>query len=427
MPLKRRDFINLSAAVTATGIISGINGCRPSEKEDAKKLMTKDLKSMTTDVLPITVQERENRIEKAQQLLREQKLDAMILDAGTSLVYFTGISWWPSERTMVAIIPAKGEVSYVCPGFEEARFRELIKIGKNVYAWQEDESPYKLIANVFKDSGILSGTIGIEERLRYFIFDGVRKEASHLYFESADPVTIPCRLIKSSAELALMQKASDLTVSAIKVGISQLQEGMKQSELSTIIEEAQQKLGGSSPFSLALFGKSSAFPHGSIKPQKLKKGDIILMDCGCSVQGYSSDITRTILFGTEPTKRQLEIWKLEQSSQLAGFAAAKIGATCEEVDTAARKVITDGGFGPGYKLPGLPHRTGHGIGMDGHEWGNMVKGNKQILVPGMCFSIEPTISIPGEFGIRHEDCVYMNDTGPKWFSQPGPSILEPFV
>ena len=256
--------------------------------------------------------------------------------------------------------------------------------------------------------------------------DGLRKEASQFNFVSGDPVTIPCRLIKSAAEIALMQKASDITVAAIKEGIKGLKEGMSPADVAAIIEGAQRQMGNDPGFALVLFGEASAFPHGTTKPQILKKGDIVLMDCGCNVQGYNSDITRTIVFGAEPTKRQLEIWNLEQRSQLAGFAAAKIGSACEEVDAASRKVITDAGFGPGYKLPGLPHRTGHGIGMDGHEWGNMVKGNKLLFEPGMCFSIEPTISIPGEFGVRHEDCVYMTAEGPKWFSPVSKSISEPF-
>ncbi len=392
-----------------------------------KRSAINDLQSITGDVVPITEQERKARIDKAQRLLTEQKIEALILDAGTSMEYFTGINWWPSERTMVAIIPAKGDVRYVCPAFEESRLRERIKIGKLVYAWQEDESPYKQIAVALKDASILSGDIGIEERLRFFIFDGIRKEAPRLNYISGDPVTIPCRMIKSTAELALMQKANDVTSAAIKFGISQLREGMAQSDLSEIIAQAQQKFGGASPDALVLFGESSSFPHGSIKPQTLKKGDIVLMDCGCTVESYTSDITRTIVFGNEPTKRQLEIWNLEQRAQAAGFNAAKPGAACEAVDAAARKVITGAGFGPGYKLPGLPHRTGHGIGMDGHEWAYMVKGNKQILQPGMCFSVEPNISIPGEFGVRLEDCAYMTEQGPKWFSQPAKSISEPFV
>lgn len=419
MTLKRRAFINLSATVAATGIVSGLSSFTPAQKEIWLPLLAADAE-------PITVKEREGRIAKAQRLLFENKMEALVLDCGTSMQYFTGISWWPSERTMVAIIPARGTVKYVCPGFEEDRLRELISIGKEVYAWQEDESPYTLIATVFKDAGISSGTIAMEERLRFFIADGIRKEAVHFNYASGDPVTIPCRIVKSAAELALMQKASDITIAAIKAGASKLKEGMSQGELASIIEDAQQQMGGNNPFALCLFGESSAFPHGSTKPQKLKKGDIVLMDCGCQVHGYCSDITRTIVFGAEPTKRQEQIWNLEKQSQAAGFAAARIGSPCENVDAAARKVITDAGFGPGYKLPGLPHRTGHGIGMDGHEWGNMVKGNKKILEPGMCFSIEPTISIMGEFGVRFEDCVYMTTDGPRWFTQPSKSIQEPF-
>ncbi len=425
MSMKRREFINLSAIAATTTVVTGLSSRSDGQAKEKGSSVDK-LKTMTDDVEPITLQERVARVEKAQRLLTENKIEALILDCGTSLQYFTGISWWPSERPMVAIIPAKGDVKYVCPGFEESRLRELIKIGKDVYVWQEDESPYKQIATALKDADIRSGNIGIEERLRFFILDGVRKEALHLNYVSGDPITIPCRMIKSSAELSLMQKAADITSAAIKFGITELREGMTQSELSSIIDNTQRKLGGQPEFSLALFGESSSFPHGSTKPRTLKKGDIVLMDCGCTVENYSSDITRTIVFGADPTKRQGEIWKLEQQAQAAGFAAAKIGAPCEEVDAAARKVITDAGFGPGYKLPGLPHRTGHGIGMDGHEWGNMVKGNKQALQTGMCFSIEPTIAVPGEFGVRLEDCVYMTEQGPKWFSKTSKSISEPF-
>lgn len=426
MPVKRRDFINLTAIAAAAGATSSFISCNANNKKEtaADKEV---LKSITGDVVPISTAEREARIAKAKRLLTENKMEALVLDAGTGLNYFTGISWWPSERTMVAIIPAKGEVKYVCPGFEEARLREMISIGKDVYAWQEDESPYKLIATVFKDAGIVSGNIAIEERVRFFIANGIQKEATHLNYISGDPITIPCRIIKSAAEIKLMQKANDITLAAIKHGVARLKEGMSQGELSSIIMSAQNELGGIADFALCLFDKASAFPHGTKQQKPLKKGDIVLMDCGCTVEGYNSDITRTIVFGAEPTKRQQEIWSLEKQAQDAGFAAAKIGSPCEAVDAAARKVITDAGFGPGYKLPGLPHRTGHGIGMDGHEWGNMVKGNKQILQPGMCFSIEPNISIPGEFGVRLEDCVYMTEEGPKWFSKTSKSVLEPFA
>ncbi len=390
------------------------------------RIKTESHLSVTVDINPITTEERKERTEKAQRLLLQHHMQALVLESGSSMEYFTGISWWPSERTMVAIIPAIGEIAYVCPGFEEARFRELITVGNKVYVWQEDESPYQLIAHVFKESGIHSGTVGIEEQTRFFISDGIKKAAPGLEYISGDPVTIPCRLIKSSAELALMQKASEITVAAMKTGFSNLKEGVSSDYISGIINKAHTDMGATPDFALVLFGEASSLPHGSKNPRSLKKGDIVLMDCGCKVSGYCSDITRTIVFGAEPSPHQLEIWTLEQKAQAAGFAAAKIGSSCELVDVAARKVITDAGFGPGYKLPGEPHRTGHGIGMDGHEWGNMVKGNQLPLQAGMCFSIEPTIIIPGQFGVRMEDCVYMTTEGPKWFSEPAKSISQPF-
>ncbi len=425
MSIKRRDFIKLSAGSAATGaaLFSDISAF--SHTANNKLLVQGGFKKMTDDVQPISLQERLGRIEKAQRLMMENKINALLLDSGTSLEYFTGITWWPSERTMVAIIPAKGEVKYVSPAFEADRLRELIKIGTDVRTWEEDESPYKAIANTLKDYGITIGNIGVEERLRFFVLDGIRKEAVNLTFVSGDPVTIPCRLIKSPAEIALLQKANDITLAAIKIGANSLKEGMSNRELAAIIDEAQEKLGGGSDGALVNIGVASSLPHGSIKPQHIKKGDIVLMDCGCKVHGYTSDITRTVVFG-DPTKRQIEIWNLEKKAQAAGFAAGQIGQPCENVDRAARQVLVDAGFGPGYKLPGCPHRTGHGIGMDGHEWGNMVKGNKLPIQVGMCFSVEPTIAIPGEFGIRLEDCAYITPDGPRWFSQPSLSIDQPF-
>ncbi len=424
--MKRRDFIN-NAALSGSIVFTGV-GSLASVKTNQGKIPTLDHpQSMTKEVLPITLEERESGIKKAQRLLKENAMKALVLDAGTSLEYFTGIRWWPSERTMVAVIPAEGAVSYACPAFEEGRMQDLITIGKKVYTWEEDKSPYKMVAQSFKDAGIRSGTIGMEESLRFFILDGIKKAAPGFTYVSGDPVTMPCLMVKSAAEIALMQKATDVTTAAIKIGISSLDEGMRPFEFASVVVAAHEKLGAVNDFAMANFGKASAFPHGSLKPQYLKKGDIVLMDCGCKVEGYSSDMSRTIVFGMEPTKRQLEIWNLEKKSQASGFAAAKIGAACENVDAASRKVLTDAGFGPGYKLPGLPHRTGHSIGMDGHEWGYMVKGNQQPIQAGMCFSVEPIISIIGEFGIRLEDCVYMTEEGPRWFSEPSVSIDHPFA
>jgi len=422
MTIKRREFINLTSLAITAGALTGFRSGSQNENPEVPVL----LKPKIGETVPISLAERAARIAKAQRLLTENKLEALVLDAGTALNYFTGIRWWPSERTLVALIPAKGPVQYICPAFEEARLREQITIGKEVLVWQEDESPFALIAAAFKVTGITTGSIALEEQTRFFIADGIKKAAPHLQYVSGDAVTIPCRSIKSEAEIKLMQLANDITLAAIQHSVALLKEGMSQQELSAMIMEAQNQLGGNAEFALCLFGTASAFPHGTQHPQVLKKGDIVLMDCGCTVEGYNSDITRTIVFGAPPTARQQKIWALEKQAQEAGFAAAKIGAPCEAVDAAARKVLTDAGFGPHYKLPGLPHRTGHGIGLDGHEWGNMVKGNQQVLQPGMCFSIEPTIAIPGEFGVRLEDCVYMTEDGPKWFSKTSKSLEEPF-
>ena len=373
---------------------------------------------------PISAEERKSRVAKAQKLMAEKNIQAIILDAGINMNYYTGISWHPSERSMLAIIPVKGEIHFICPAFEEDRFLEMAPAGTKVITWEEDENPFTLTISVLKNLGIQKGQIGIDEFCRFFIFDGLRK-TSNFQFVNADTITIPCRIIKSPAEIALMQKANDATVKAIQAGIAALTLGCTPRQISQKIAQAHTEQGAIHGFASVTFGVATSFPHGSSRKQILKNGDVVMLDCGCSVGGYESDITRTIVFG-EPSEKQKQIWDLEKKAQQAGFEAAKLGAPAENVDHAARKVLVDAGFGPDYKMPGLPHRTGHGIGMSGHEWGNMVRGNKAPLEIGMCFSIEPTIAIPGEFGVRLEDCAYMTADGPKWFSKPSPSISEPF-
>jgi Xaa-Pro dipeptidase len=354
MNIKRRDFIRASAVTIGTTVLaSSVSGCASPVEETKSKSPLDDLKSLTENIVPISVEERKGRIEKAQKLMAENKIDAIYLDGGTSMKYFTGVEWGNSERMMSAIIPAKGDVKYVVPHFEEARLRELITLGTDVRVWEEHESPYKVVTGIFKDLGIKTGKIGMEERVRFFLYDGIRKEAPHLEYLSADAVTIPCRMFKTASELALMQKANDITITAFKVAVSMIKEGMTQGELGAIISQAHAKLGAHGG-AMVSFGEFTAFPHGSVVPQKLKNGDVVLIDGGCSVEGYDSDITRTFVFG-EATKRQREVWDLEKAAQAAGFAAAKLGDPCENVDIAARKVITDAGFGPGYKVPrGFP-------------------------------------------------------------------------
>ncbi len=379
---------------------------------------------MTSGIVPISDDERLARIEKARRLMVENKIDAMFLEPGSSLYYYTGTRWGNSERTFGAVIPANGELAFVVPGFEEERAREVIRFSKDIRVWQEDESPYERIAGILKDRGIASGRIAMEEQVRFFISDGVHQAAPSLVITSATPVTAGCRMIKSPAEIALLQRANDMLLASYRAIIPTLHIGMTPAELRGNCSVALEALGTRGG-ALVGFGKFSAFPHGSIQPQKLQEGDVVLMDGGCAVEGYQADITRTVVFG-KPTQRQRDVWNLERKAQDAALAAAKVGATCESVDAAARKVISDGGFGPDYRVPGLPHRTGHGIGLDGHEWTNFVRGNKTKIQPGMCFSDEPTITIYGEFGIRLEDCLYITEQGGKMFTAQSPSIEQPF-
>ena len=425
MDLSRREFAAALTGVVGAAAVPG--GSRLTAVSDPCNLPApiQALSSMTGGIVPIGDDERRARIAKAQRLMTEQGIAAVVIEPTSSMYYFTGVRWWPSERTFAVVIPAAGELAWVCPAFEEARARELIRFGTDVRVWQEDESPFALIAGILQDRGAAGGKIGLEEQVRFFVTDGLRTAAPGAQLVAATPVTAGCRMIKSAAELALMQRASDITIAAFRAAFATLEEGMTQYDLQGNMQAALSRVGGSDPWALVGFGEYSAFPHGTIQPQRLKRGDIVLLDAGCAVEGYQSDITRTTVFG-RPTRRQTEIWNLERKAQDAGFAAAKVGAPCEAVDAAARKVLTDAGFGPDYKLPGLPHRTGHGIGLDGHEWTYFVRGNKTPLAPGMCFSDEPMIAIYGEFGIRLEDCLYMTENGPRFFSQQSPAIDQPF-
>ena len=418
----RRNF--LGAASLSTGALA-FSSFSSKQAYDLPTAIER-LQPMTAGVVPISVEERKQRIAKAQELMAQQKLDAIFMAGTVTCQYFTGMRWGQSERTFGVVIPAKGAIAYVCPKFEDDRAKELINpvFGDELRCWEEHESPYALILSIIKDRGAKHRRIGMEERVRFFIADGVRKVATGFEVVDATPITAGCRMYKTAAEIALMQKASDVTIEAYKAAFTTIRAGMSQSEFGNNISAAFRKLGFSGGASVQV-GKYSALPHGSITPQTIQEGDIVMVDGGTSCEGYASDITRTIVVG-KPTQKMIDVWNLEKRAQDAAFAAAQIGATCESVDAAARKVIEDAGFAKNYGLPGLPHRTGHGIGMEGHEWTNFVKGNLTKLAPGMCFSDEPTISIPGEFGIRLEDCLYMTAEGPKFFSKQSISIEQPF-
>jgi Xaa-Pro dipeptidase len=424
--MNRREF--LGAAVVGAGAAAA--SCAPAgATQTATQPATtpeaiRALKPMTAGIVPITPDERRARVAKAQRLMAEQKIDAIFMEGTASSFYFADMRWGQSERTFGIVIPAKGELAYVCPKFEEDRARELIKFGTEVRTWEEDESPYKVIAGIVKDRGVQHRRIGMEERVRFFIADGVRKEAAGFDIVDATPVTAGCRIYKSKAEIALMQRANDATIEAYRAAFQTMRAGMTQGELSSNIAAAFRALGFTGSASVQV-GKWSALPHGSITPQRIQEGDVVMVDGGTSCEGYASDITRTTVFG-KASQRQIDVWNKELEAQTAAFKAMKLGAPCESVDAAARAVIVKAGFGPEYKVPGLPHRTGHGIGLEGHEWTNFVRGNKTPLAPGMCFSDEPMIAIPGEFGIRLEDCVYFDDSGAHFFTKQSVAIDQPF-
>ena len=380
---------------------------------------------MTDGIVPITDEQRLRRIEKARRLMVENDIQAIYMESGTSMFYFTGVRWGNSERMFALIIPVKGEVAWVCPAFELDRAHEKISSEADIRTWEEHESPYKRVAEILKDRGISSGKIGFEERVRFFLFNGLKKEAPHLQYVSADPVTIGLRVIKSPSEIALMQRANDITIEAYKASIKRLEKGMTGNDFRSISSAAHSALGASGGIG-AQIAEASSNPHGSIKRIELKDGDIVLMDGGCNIDGYRSDISRTIVFG-EPNQRQREMWNLAKKAQSAVFDAAGLGVPCEDADAAARHVYVDHGFPGGYKLPGCPHRSGHGIGLDGHEWINLVKGNTRPMEPGMCFTNEPMLVLPGEFGVRLEDDFYITTEGALYFTIPSPSIDTPIA
>jgi Xaa-Pro dipeptidase len=335
------------------------------------------------------------------------------------------VEWWRSERLTAAILPVEGEPCIVTPFFEEPSVRESLAVPAEVRVWQEDQDPLAVVAGFLKDRRLAGRPIGIEETNRYFIVDGLQKALPSAKLVSANPVVRGVRMIKTAPELALMQLATEITIAAYRWTYPRIEAGMSNRDIGALVAAATGKLGGSVEFNLILLGEAAAYPHGTRKPQKVVPGEVVLMDCGCTVQGYQSDVSRSFVFGTA-TPEQCKVWDQVAQGQQVAFQAARIGTPAGEVDDAVRRYYTSLGYGPDYKLPGLSHRTGHGIGLDGHEPVNLVRGEKTLLAPGMCFSNEPGIYIPGSFGIRLEDCFHMTEAGPRWFSTPPMSIDKPF-
>jgi Xaa-Pro dipeptidase len=374
---------------------------------------------------PISSEERLARIAKARGLMQKAGIGAIIVESGPSLDYFTGVQWWRSERLTAAVIPAAGEPIIVTPFFEKPSVAESLSIPAEIRTWNEDEEPLKLVADFLRERGVAAEPVGFEETDRFFILDRLKQQLPGVQVVSGNPVVRGCRMIKSAHELALMQAANEIMLASLRHAAANTREGMTPEQIDGFIAAAQKALGGSYDGGLILLGESSAYPHGSHKPQIVKRGQIILMDCTCSVHGYQADITRTYVFGNEPTAEQRKLWDQVHRGQQIAIQTAKPGVPAGAVDDAVRRVYESWGFGPGYRLPGLSHRTGHGIGMEVHEPVYLVHGETTPLAPGMCFSDEPGLYIPGKFGVRLEDCFHMTETGPRFFSQPPKSIEEP--
>ena len=413
MRISKREFIKLSGA---TAVLAGCSSSdRPAEPV---------LQSITADAVPIDVAERIARIEKAQRLMAEQDIDAVLLEPGSAMLYFSGVHWWRSERLTAVIIPREGDIGIVTPFFEEPSVQESMTIGEDIRTWHEHENPFQRVAGLLRDRKLTGGRIGLEDTVRHFVADGLRKAAPEYQIVSARPITQGCRMYKSANEIALMRKANEVTLTAYDHVYRRLEIGMQPADVNSMMSDAQAALGGTGNGSMALLGVASAYPHGTNQPQKIEEGQIVLMDCGCAVHGYKSDISRTFVFG-EPSKKQREVWDTVRRGQDIAFEAAEIGKPAGSVDDAVRSYYESLGWGPGYEVPGLSHRTGHGIGMDGHEPVNFVHGEQTLLAPGMCFSNEPGLYDFDSFGVRLEDCLHMTEDGPAWFTVPPDSLDNP--
>ena len=421
----RRTFLKVSAAASTSLI--GAELFAQGAKSSSLPAPIAALKSVKDQARPIRKEEREQRGERARQLMGENHLDAVVMSGGTSLVYFTGIKWWLSERFFGFILPTKGRPFFVCPAFERDRAMEQISLGPfagdpDLRLWQEDEDPYALVAEGLKDRGLASPQLAVEERTYFVYADRIAQAMPAAKLVSAIPVTAGCRMIKSAHELELMQLANNVTWNAYKAAYESLKDGMTQNDFAELVSAGHKQQGFEGGADVQV-GKYSALPHGSMEPQVIHEGTILLIDGGGSVEGYQSDISRTFVLG-KATDKMKKVFEIEHRAQSAALAAARPGVEAQSVDAAARKVITEAGYGPDYKY--FTHRVGHGIGMDGHEWPYLVRGDTIKLQPNMCFSDEPGIYIRGAFGVRLEDDMHITEDGAKLFTPQSPSLEDPF-
>jgi Xaa-Pro dipeptidase len=420
--LTRRALLGSAAAASAL-LTTGKTPLAAAASPPAKQA---GLKSMTTGAQPISAAERATRLAKLQELMHQQKVAALLVEAGSTLDYFTGVNWWLSERVTAAVIPASGKIVIVTPFFERPSIEEMLQVPAEVRSWQESESPYALIAAILNGGSLPAGALAVDVNTRFFVFDTVTQAlTTQRTVVSGAPLVRACRMFKSPAELALMSIANEVTLAALRYVHAHLEVGMRTADVVALMDRTTVALGATMPeFSLALLNEASAFPHGSKVSQTIRNGSVVLMDCGCLVHGYQSDISRTWVFG-EPTARQRKVWDTVKRGQEIALETAKLGTPVGEIDVAVRTYYEAEGWGKNYALPGLPHRTGHGIGLDGHESPYLVRNDKTALQAGMCFSDEPGIYIPGEFGIRLEDCWHMTEAGPKLFTPLAKSLEDP--
>ncbi|WP_336974832.1 Xaa-Pro peptidase family protein [Sphingobium aromaticiconvertens] len=409
-------------ALLKYGLVAG--GLALTPRLFAQERAGEALKPITGDAVPTGRAERANRLARAQKMMQAQDIDALLVEPGASLIYYTGVRWWRSERLTAAVIPAQGAPIIVCPFFEKPSIDESLQIPAEIRVWQEDENPLALVAGFLTEKGLAKGRIGIEETVRYFAVDGLKAALPNATIVK-DPVTRAIRMRKTAAEIALMEKAADVTMAAYRWTIPQVKAGMTPADIGALMAAATKALGGEVEFNLILLGEAAAYPHGSGKPQAVRPGEVVLMDCGCTVEDYQSDISRTFVHGAAPSAEQRKVWDAVATGQKIAFATAKLGVPAGSVDDAVRRHYEQLGYGPRYQLPGLSHRTGHGIGMEGHEPVNLVHGEATPLDVGMCFSNEPGLYLPGRFGVRLEDCFHMTPQGPKWFSVPPASLDDP--
>lgn len=432
--ISRRRFLEVSGVAGAAAVSTPMLGAAVADEPCGASLPPPlaRLQSRKSEAAPISREERAVRLERARQLMGENSLDAIVLMAGTSLNYFTGIRWWGGERMFALVVPAKGTAFYACPAFEEDRAHEQIAKAPggdhaDLRTWQEDESPYRLVAQGLKERGVASGKLGIEETVRFVFSDGIAQAAPQLTLLSATPVTAGCRMVKSAHEVALMRLAAQVTLSAYEAVYQTLRPGMTQRDVSNLIDAAYGQLGFPGEAS-AMIDEYTAFPHGSTTPQVINEGSIVMIDDGCTVEGYQSDITRTFVVGKPPEKiagKMNRVFDIVHRAQSAALKAARPGAECGSVDAAARKLIIDAGYGPDYQY--FRHRLGHGLGMDGHEWPYLVRGNPARLQANVTTSNEPGIYIRGEFGIRLEDDMHVTENGAELFTPQSPSLQDPFA